>query len=99
MKLRFLYTLGLLLCLSNFASPNECARHCPLAASSNGHAGSTAKPGSAAQAASTARAASPAVSSTAPAASASEPAAAVPTQTATGQGESNSPTLIKLLYI
>jgi hypothetical protein len=74
MKLRFLYTLGLLLCLSNFASPNECSRHCPLAAW-------------------------PVTPSTAPAASATEPAAAAATQTASGQGESNSPTLIKLLYI
>jgi hypothetical protein len=87
MKLRFLYILGLLLCLSNFASPNECAKHCPLAPSSTG------------QAASAAQAASPVTPSTAPAASAPEPAAAAATQTASGQGESNSPTLIKLLYI
>jgi hypothetical protein len=49
MKLRFFYTLGLLFCLSNFASPNECARHCPLAAASAGQAASTAPAASAPQ--------------------------------------------------
>jgi hypothetical protein len=29
MKLKFLYALGLFLCLSTFASSNECIRHCP----------------------------------------------------------------------
>jgi hypothetical protein len=28
MQLKFLYALGFFLCLSTFASPNECARHC-----------------------------------------------------------------------
>jgi hypothetical protein len=28
MKLKLLYTLGLLLCMSTFASSNECVRHC-----------------------------------------------------------------------
>jgi hypothetical protein len=29
MKLKFLYILGFALCLSTFASSNECIRHCP----------------------------------------------------------------------
>ena len=29
MKLKLLYTLSLLLCLSTLASSNECIRHCP----------------------------------------------------------------------
>jgi hypothetical protein len=29
MKLKFLYALALFLCLSTFASSNECTRHCP----------------------------------------------------------------------
>jgi len=31
MKLKFFYVLGLFLCLSTFASSNECVRHCPKA--------------------------------------------------------------------
>jgi hypothetical protein len=89
MKLKFLYTLGLLICLSNFASPNECARNCPGAKSSRGAASS----------ADAACSTGPAASSTAPAASAPDPSAAAATQTAAGQGEPYSPTLIKLLYI
>ena len=33
MKLKFLYALALFLCLSTFASSNECTRHCPKTAS------------------------------------------------------------------
>jgi hypothetical protein len=29
MKLKFLYALAFFLCLSTFASSNECTRHCP----------------------------------------------------------------------
>ena len=36
MKLKLLYTLGLLLCMSTFASPNECARDCHRTAGGTG---------------------------------------------------------------
>jgi hypothetical protein len=37
MKLKFLYALGLFLCLSTLASSNECIRHCPKMAKPSVH--------------------------------------------------------------